>query len=145
MTIAECNRRVRQAVSEKDDAIDTLLSEGQYRKSLLDMERSRIFSGIRADGTEIEPEYALFTIRVKTRKGQPTDRVTLFDTGAFYGAFTVERKGDMVIFTSTDDKTQRLVDKYGEGIFGLTDDDKAEARDMSIEYIIRWFKEKTNL
>lgn len=33
--------------------------------------------------------YAPYTIEIKTSKGQPTDRVTLKDTGAFYDSFRI--------------------------------------------------------
>lgn len=79
-------------------------------------------NGINGDGVKLadyEP-YSRFTIEIKQERGQPTDRVTLKDSGAFhhYGWVIYEDTGFRV--TSIDDKTRKLVTRYGEAIFKLT-------------------------
>lgn len=46
----------------------------------------------------------------------------LKETGAFYDAFYAEVSGQKITLNSTDFKTDRLVKKYGEDIFGLNPD-----------------------
>ena len=65
--------------------------------------------------------YAPKTIQSKKRKGQPTTRVTLRDTGAFHESMYVVFDSEGFYITANDEKTQDLVEKYGEEIFRLTD------------------------
>ena len=65
--------------------------------------------------------YTARTIKNKKRKGQPTTRVTLRDTGAFHESMYVVFDSEGFYITASDDKTQELVNKYGEEIFRLTD------------------------
>lgn len=66
--------------------------------------------------------YTPRTIQNKIRKGQPTDRVTLKDTGEFYKSFDVVFDENGFYITSNDDKAKYLIEKYGRTIFRLTDD-----------------------
>ena len=65
--------------------------------------------------------YAPSTIKKKKRKGQPTTRVTLRDTGDFHKAAYVIFDRDGFYITSSDYKTVFLTKKYGDEIFRLTD------------------------
>lgn len=78
--------------------------------------------GIEGFGTKIMSyaPYAPRTIANKKRKGQPYTRVTLKDTGAFYEGFKVIANSEGFYITSTDEKTDKLVEKYGQSIFRLT-------------------------
>ena len=69
----------------------------------------------------ITPLYTPYTITIKRQKGQPTDRVTLKDTGAFYNSFDIKYSANEFTIFATDPKTRRLVAKYGASIFGLND------------------------
>jgi len=65
--------------------------------------------------------YAPSTIRIKARKGQPTSRVTLKDTGDFYKSFDVQIKPN-ADFSITSDSIKNGVDlhkRWGENIEGL--------------------------
>lgn len=66
--------------------------------------------------------YKTSTIKAKQRKGQPTTRVTLRDTGAFHKAMYLVVDDDGFYVTSDDRKTPVLVAKYGPEIFRLTDE-----------------------
>lgn len=66
--------------------------------------------------------YAPRTIQIKQKKGQPTDRVTLKDTGEFYNSFDVVFDESGFYVTSTDEKAKYLAEKYGRTIFRLTDE-----------------------
>ena len=64
--------------------------------------------------------YRPSTIRRKLKKGQPTTRVTLKDTGEFYESMFVVFDSEGFYITSNDDKAKDLVEKYGSTIFRLT-------------------------
>lgn len=65
--------------------------------------------------------YKPSTIKKKHKKGQPTNRVTLKDTGSFYRSLHIEFDSDGFYVTSTQDKSKYLLKKYGRTIFRLTD------------------------
>lgn len=92
--------------------------------AISDLNAEQMSKGIKSDGNEITPPYSLFTIieklRAGTGLGKVTDRVTLFQTGAFYRGIDTSVKGVDVITTSLDSKTPDLVSRYGAEIFGLS-------------------------
>ena len=75
-----------------------------------------------ATGRTITPRYTPFTVSIKRIKGQPTDRVTLKDTGSFYRSFDIKYGPDYFEIIATDRKTKKLQKKYGDQILGLDDD-----------------------
>ena len=78
--------------------------------------------GQRADGQPIRPAYTAFTKAIKQQKGQPTNRVTLRDTGDFHrSVFVTFRKTEFELQAS-DVKTPSLTRKYGREVLGLTQD-----------------------
>ena len=99
-------------VRSKEDVIVSAIANDQlYRR------------GINGRGKKIMDyaPYAARTIKNKKRKGQPTTRVTLRDTGAFHESMYVVFDSEGFYITASDEKTQDLVEKYGEEIFRLTD------------------------
>ena len=82
--------------------------------------------GVNALGVDISDyqPYAQFTVYAKGLKGQPSDRVTLRDTGDFHGSFFVKFGKDGFVIDATDSKRDKLVRKYGKQIFGLTQESK---------------------
>jgi hypothetical protein len=95
-------------------------------ESVADFNRRQMYAGIRSTGTEIKPLYAPLTILIKDQKGQPTDRVTLKDTGEFYAGVFVDVNSETFEIDSTDEKSEALKGKYGDRIFGLTPESKGE-------------------
>lgn len=80
--------------------------------------------GINRVGVSID-DYAPYTMRtlaIKTEKGQPTDRVTLRDTGSFEQSFFIEFREDEFEIKASDFKAEKLVVKYRKQIMGLTDE-----------------------
>lgn len=99
-------------VRDKEDVIVSAIADDQlYRR------------GINGKGEKIMDyaPYAPRTIQNKIRKGQPTTRVTLRDTGAFHESMFVVFDAEGFYITASDDKTDKLINKYGEDIFRLTD------------------------
>lgn len=99
-------------VRSKEDVIVSAIADDQlYRR------------GINGRGEKImdyEP-YATRTIENKKRKGQPTTRVTLRDTGDFHRSMRVIFDSEGFYITSDDEKAKYLVKKYGGEIYRLTD------------------------
>lgn len=99
-------------IRDKEDIIVSAIADDQlYRR------------GINGRGEKIMSymPYTAKTIQNKKRKGQPTTRVTLRDTGAFHKSMFVVFDSEGFYITASDEKTEELIKKYGEEIFRLTD------------------------
>lgn len=83
--------------------------------------------------------YSRLTIKLKEIKGQPTDRVTLRDTGDFHKSFRIEPTDDTVEITADDWKTEELKDKYGQGIMALSDE---HLHSVKIAFILPGLRQK---
>lgn len=120
-------RNIEYRLRKFRDILDDELKKEvmRHEEVILDMVRSQLYDeGITGKGVSImsyEP-YAIRTIKRKIKKGQPYDRVTLKDTGAFYDSLYVEFDEKGFYVTSTDDKAKFLLAKYGTSIFRLTDE-----------------------
>lgn len=114
----------------------------QFEPEILDWntEEQLFNQGQDATGQPIQPPYRPFTIMVKRQKGQPTDRVTLRDTGAFHRSFRVDWQPDEFRINATDGKTGKLTQAYGPEIFGLDDAGQQELIDMLREPVIENFR-----
>lgn len=82
------------------------------------------------NGDAITPEYAESTIRYKRRKGQPTDRVTLQDTGQYHDTFKIRYEDEGFELYANDWKAGFLDKKYGKEIYGLQDEAARELADQ---------------
>jgi hypothetical protein len=90
------------------------------KEDLKEWQKEQLFAGYINDGkTKITPPYKASTRRTKARKGQPYDRVTLRDTGAFYEGIFIDVRNSTFVTDSTDEKSSILQDKYGSKIFGI--------------------------
>ena len=69
--------------------------------------------------------YSPLTIAIKEEKGQPTNRVTLRDTGDFEASLFLEVGDKQFEIKASDFKTEDLIKKYGRQILGLTDENIA--------------------
>lgn len=104
-----------------------------YSDFLTDVVRTQLDMGLNGFYDEIRPPYAPRTVKNKIRKGQPTDRVTLKDTGKFYGSLNVEFDNEGFRVTSNDEKAKYLVAKYGNAIFRIQNEDLSRF----LKYFIR--------
>ncbi len=90
----------------------------------------QLFKGKDATGKELEDiggGYSAFTVAYKQAFGQPTDRVTLKDTGVFYKSFEVEVETDKLIIDAYYLKEgEDLRERWGENLAGLTSESKAK-------------------
>lgn len=106
------SRELKNEILAHEDVIIGMIHEQLYEQ------------GITGKGVEIASyaPYTARTIQIKQKKGQPTDRVTLKDTGRFYGAMYIEFDSQGFYVTSYDKKTEALIEKYGPAIFRLTNE-----------------------
>lgn len=108
-------------VAEFMKIVDSLAGE------IIEEQTKQLYAGKRADGSKIAPPYALSTIKRKKRKGQPTGRVTLSDTGKYYSRFKVltgQNKVQLTAFYEVArgfDLANFLRNKYGKEIEGLSE------------------------
>jgi hypothetical protein len=124
------------------------LKSPNLKKLILDLNRiDQLFEqGINAKGVSLG-EYAITTIlgtakfKGKIEKGQPTDRVTLKDTGEFYESFDIDFNNDGFEIIATD--KEFLLDKY-KGILGLTTDNLEEAIQYIRGYIVSEIKKEVD-
>lgn len=101
--------------------------------NIAELNRGQMFIGKRADDSEILPTYSDLTIEIKDENGQPSDRVTLKDSGAFWASIKVNVATDTFEIMATDEKSDKLQKKYGTAVLGLSNDSKYE------EYIPLYF------
>lgn len=104
----------------------TLLRDAEFVEFILDLNRiNQLYNaGVDANGVSLG-EYSPYTIGIKIQKGQPDDRITLFDTGEFYRSFilTINLDGFTIDADPIKDDTN-LFTEFGEDILGLTDESK---------------------
>jgi hypothetical protein len=91
--------------------------------------------GIDNKGTKLDSyhPYRQSTIKIKQMKGQPTNRVTLRDTGEFQSSFYLDIKDDSFEIKASDRKTSELMRNYSPDIFGLTDQNMNEISEHYIK------------
>lgn len=95
--------------------------------------------GISGFGARLVPAYTNYTKAIKRFKGQPTDRVTLKDTGDFYGDMYVTARDGKYFIDSSDEKTPMLEQKYGKGIMLVTDENNMIINQKEIlPRLIQW-------
>lgn len=101
---------VKLVLAHEEDVISAITEDQLYDK------------GINGDEVEIMSyrPYAPSTIKRKKKKGQPTNRVTLKDTGKWYKSLKLIYDIDGFYIVSTDDKHKYLKERYGEKILKLT-------------------------
>lgn len=105
-------------LSIKDIVKDTVR---KYDFVILDYIRNKqLFQkGEKYDGKKIKPGYSRITIKIKQKKGDPYDRVTLKDTGKFYNTMQLFLGQSYIYVTINVSYYDKLEKKYGRKIIGL--------------------------
>lgn len=102
-----------------------------------DSEGKRLFSFLP------DQPYAPYTIFIKEQSGLPSDRLTLFQTGAFYKSFKVEVEGNDIILDADGQKEDsNLFEDYGEDILGLNSQNMAIFIERLQNNVIFYIKNK---
>ena len=97
---------------------DVINANSNILKEIL-TERQLFDKGQDSKGSRIKPSYAQTTISIKRKKSQPTDRVTLKDTGDYYDSISFEGKSNTMVITANIGYASFLSKKYGADILGV--------------------------
>lgn len=108
--------------------IETLMNESfeETADDYADTNADQMYAGKLNDGEKIEPPYTPLTKKIKKRKGQPTNRVTLRDTNDFQNQLTATRQGKKIKIKSPVEYAKHLEKKYTKNIYGLNDKYRAK-------------------
>ena len=123
---------LRRIVALDENAIiNAILKKKEVQDYILSLNRwSQLYDeGIDSEGNKLRSQFAKFgraysdtTTIIKEKKGQPTDRVTLYDTGAFYRSFRVRIGSDEFEIEANSKKDSGdLIETWGP-VLGLTDE-----------------------
>ena len=74
----------------------------------------------------------------KIEKGQPIDRVTLYDTGAFYKSFKAKLEGEGIVITANTNKDGEDLEQTWGSVVGLTERSKNDAAQAAKPIIISY-------
>lgn len=89
-------------------------------------QREQLLEGKNALGEKVgryrNPQYARMKNAMNPKPGYGVPDLKL--SGNFHKGIYTDVRGDTIITDSTDTKTQKLADKYGEEIFGLSEEKK---------------------
>lgn len=122
-TIADMYRRVKMLNLRVQ--VPRVIS--RTTEEMMEIQRDQIYSGKDKFNQPISPFYRPKTIKIKAAKGQPTDRVTLKDTGSFYSGIQITKLNQRSFrISSSDKKNKKLEKKYGSVIFGLNGPSRAK-------------------
>lgn len=117
---------IEESIRENEDFIVAL----NYEDQLYDR-------GVDHNNKALKPPYADSTVSIKKRKHQPTNRVTLRDTGVFHRSFYIYFGSDNFEIMTSDPIEPFLTKRYGPPILGLTDKNLQYVKDRFIGPALR--------
>ena len=107
-----------------DDLLIAFLQSAlnKHQADITELNKKQLEKGEKADGSMFE-EYSHRTVKIRQLEGNPVKGrlIALYDTGDFWKGFWSIAKDGKLSMLSRDQKTNMLISKYGESIFGLTD------------------------
>ncbi len=112
----ELNEVAFKIASEKEvkDLVIRLNTQGEKTSQLFELGEDSLGDSLGS--------YSPFTIEKKKKKGQPTNRITLKDTGEFYSSFNVvPYRGGFTIKANPIKEDSNLYDDFGADIIGLNE------------------------
>lgn len=126
----------RRKIAELKDLVNPIVQDTfeEYKSLIISFNAdSQMFEkGQDAKGSLIRPAYKPMTIKMKKKKGQPYDRVTLRDTGKFHRELEVIPHATYVEIKSSVEYSKYLIKKYGENILGIQEE---LLRDFVTKYV----------
>lgn len=128
-------RKVKAAVKDIEDSIFPTLKDvfTRYSDIIKEINTEQQLYDLGQDSkSKSLGKYAESTKRIKIRKIQPIDRVTLKDTGDFYESIRIIAKDDELIIETSIEYAKYLTRKYGADILGIQD---MELLDFTKKYI----------
>ena len=145
-TIREVFRLVENFTQSQEKIMNDCINNSS--ETILDANRDQLFSGKDKQGKEIIPEYTPTTIAIKKEKGQPTDRVTLKDTGEWHRSLFMKTESNKIFIDSDHELTDKLLEKYDRGndtILGIPQNKKTDINESIMDKFINIFRLMTKL
>ena len=139
-SIEETIERLKVTDKLIDSIIIDLVRENE--KMLIQMNVDNLFAGIDNEGKRIVPPYKPSTIKRKKRKGQPFNRVTTRDEGNHHESIFIKYSDDEFELDAADFKKQYLVRKYGEELYGLTEENLGTLKKIIEERLLEEVRKK---
>lgn len=127
-----------------------LFQNVEFRNLIIQLNtKSQLFQqGIDSQGIKLSEYtrnngYSNYTKAIKEAKGQPTNRITLNDTGEFYKSFRVQRDGNSIKIVANPIKDDtNLFEEWGIDIVGLTEESLETLSEFAKIIIVPYIKEK---
>lgn len=123
--------------------IDEAVMLEKNRNEMIALNKSQLYiEGVDSEGDKIKTYkavspnvYSQKTINIKKAKGEPFDRVTLFDTGDFYKTFYVKQLEDHYLIAGDARKEDGLISDNVNltNIFGLTEQNKDKFIEINLK------------
>ncbi len=102
------NKSIQISINTNKAVLIEQQTDGQFDK------------GQDSQGIQFVPKYAFSTKVAKRKKGQPTDRVTLRDTGKLYGNIDIQAQTTQAIITANVEYFKYLITHYDKNtILGI--------------------------
>ncbi len=90
MNFEDCIKEAISFFENIESILFEITNEKDTQDFLIDTLQDQLFTtGEDDDGVSLG-DYSPITVKIKKRKGQPTDRITLKDTGAFYDSYSIQ-------------------------------------------------------
>lgn len=138
--ITKLRRRLEEARNKGIERVIQELFEMEKELILKLQTEKQLYQGVDAKGNDLEPPYAESTKAIKRRKGQPTNRVTLKDTGDFYDAMDVSYSPEDFQIINYDEKFEKLSNKYGADLLGLNEKSRELLKERLRKRLQDYFK-----
>jgi hypothetical protein len=129
-------------IINRSKIIEEVLNE--LKDDIAEMNRQQMLRGETSKGGPILPEYADSYLKTKRKLSQPS-YVTLFKTGDFHSSIKTEVTRKRFELIATDEKTEKLLAKYGEDVLGLNDQNLKIIKDKIADRLNSKFKEAINV
>jgi len=137
MGFEETIKEALQFFDDIDNVVFEITREQETQSFLIDSLQDQLFTTGEDGNKNSLGEYSELTVQIKRRKGQPTDRITLKDTGDFYKTYSIDPfKGGFIIDANGQKSSIDLLVKYGNDIL--------KPNEETIEIIGDYYKEKLN-
>lgn len=113
-------------------------------EEIIDANTAQLSKGLYSDGDQMPELKSVSYAEYKKQRGgkAPLGIVDLKDEGDFYEGFYLAKGSDGFLIGSRDQKESDLQSKYGNEIFGLTDESKEMVNPKIKEDLIDLIKEK---
>lgn len=129
-----------------DELLYSIYERPDFKKLAYDLNiNDQLFKkGIDSEGKSLG-QYAPSTKKAKQRKGQPSDHITLKDTGTFYDSFDITPDDDGFWMLADGNKDGvDLFQRFGQDVLGLTDDNFEPLKQIIIEELYKLIAQKIN-